>query len=157
MRRSNVIRIGPMVMFLLLVSSSASAQSELRVLRSAVVVEEPAGDANVVGTVVARELLELLDEDGSWYLVRRPENGAAPEWRTGWINGAMVEPLTADSTRRNSSSHTNSKPPEGFDQTDDTGPERFLLLSRHGNLSWVGAGEQWRRNFLARLWSWRSE
>ena len=86
-------------MFLLLASSAAFAQSEVRVLQAAVVLEAPAGDANVVGTVVAGELLELLDENGSWYLVRRPDYGERPEWRTGWVNQAMVEALDADAAR----------------------------------------------------------
>ena len=106
MLRSNVMRIGPVVMLLLLVSSVASAQSTLRVLRSAVVVAEPAGDANVVATVTSGELLEVLDERGSWYLVRPPDDGTPGDWRTGWVNQAMVELLDADTTSRSPSVST---------------------------------------------------
>ena len=106
MLRQNVLRMTLVVGFLGLVSTGALAQSSLRVLRSAVVVEEPAGDANVVGTVLAGEVLELLDERGSWYLVRPPDDGTEGEWRTGWVNGAMVEPLIAETTRRLRSSET---------------------------------------------------
>ena len=74
MLRSHGIRISLVAGCLLLVATASSAQSTLRVLRSAVVVAEPAGDASVVGTVVAGEVLELLDERGSWYLVRPPDD-----------------------------------------------------------------------------------
>ena len=106
MLRQNLVRMSLVVSLLLLVSTAASAQSSLRVLRSAVVVAEPAGDANVVGTVLAGELLELLDENGAWYLVRPPEDGTEHEWRTGWVSAAMVEPLIADGTRRSLSGST---------------------------------------------------
>ena len=58
MLRSHGIRISLVAGCLLLVSTASSAQSALRVLRSAVVVAEPAGDANVVGTVLAGEVLD---------------------------------------------------------------------------------------------------
>ena len=56
--------------------------------------EGPDVSAEVLGTVVPTEILELLDERDSWYLVRSP-GGDAPgqEWRTGWINQEMVELL----------------------------------------------------------------
>ena len=73
--------------------SSTQSEQTLRVLRTAVVVAEPSGDADVVGTVAPGEILELLDERGSWYLVRPPDDGTPSDWRTGWINVAMVEPL----------------------------------------------------------------
>ena len=98
MLRSHVIRISLVAGCLLLASTAASAQSALRVLRSAVVVAEPAGDANVVGTVLTGEVLELLDEQGSWYLVRPPNDGTQREWRTGWINQNLVEGLDAGTT-----------------------------------------------------------
>ena len=110
MQRFQIKRIIITVGFLVLVSAAASAQSTtLRVLRSAVVVEAPAGDADVVGTVVAGELLEPLDQNGSWYLVRPPD-GTQREWRTGWINGAMVEIVSTAVTRRPPATQVPSQP-----------------------------------------------
>ena len=55
---------------------------------------EPEENAEVVGTVVPTEILELLDERDSWYLVRSSGDDApGQEWRTGWISEAMVELL----------------------------------------------------------------
>ena len=91
MLRFHYLPIGLATVFLLLISTVASAQSTtLRVLRTAVVVEEPRGDASIVVTVSSEEVLEVLDVRGSWYLVRPPD-GTTTEWRTGWINQAQVE------------------------------------------------------------------
>ena len=116
--RLHTLRTGLLVSLLLLISATASAQSTLRVLRSAVVLEAPAGDAPVLGTVLAGELLDLLDERGSWYLVRPPNDGTQREWRTAWINRAMVEPLSAVGTKRTQSAtgfrsrpRTSTRPP----------------------------------------------
>ena len=73
-------------------AAAAEQETTLRVVRTAVIVNEPRGDADVVATVSSGEVLELLDQRGSWYLVRPPE-GTTAEWRTGWINQAQVEPL----------------------------------------------------------------
>ena len=123
---------------LLLVSTASSAQSTLRVLRLAVVVAEPAGDANVVGTVSAGEVLDLLDERGSWYLVRPPDDGTELEWRTGWINGAMVEPLTADPTRRPPSSNpVPSRPRTATRRTTQLRSELYSYPAVETSVSWV--------------------
>ncbi len=81
---------------------SAAVQPELavRVVRTAVIVSEPRGDADVVGTVTPGEVLDLLDERGSWYLVRPPNDGTPRDWRTGWISQEMVELLGTPTTAR---------------------------------------------------------
>ena len=93
---------------LLLLPVVSSAQSTLRVLRSAVVVADPKGDADVVGTVLAGEILELLDERGSWYLVRPPDDGSEREWRTGWLKQGMVEHRDAGAFSRRSADSVNA-------------------------------------------------
>ena len=89
-----------MVSLLWVMSDEAVAQQvpTVRVVQTSVVVSEPRGDADVVTTVAPGIVLELLDERGSWYLVRPPDS-TPREWRTGWINRAMVEVLDAGAGR----------------------------------------------------------
>ena len=94
MLQSNGLRTSLAVLSFLLFATVTFAQSTtVRVVRSAVVVAEPAGDASVTGTVATGEVLEVLDERGSWYLVRPPDDGTSRDWRTGWVNKGMVELL----------------------------------------------------------------
>ena len=95
MRGSRRFRLGLALSFLLATTATAWAQSPttLRVIRSAAVLEEPDADAAVLGTVIPSEILEVLDERESWYLVRPSDQNAQREWRTGWIARALVEPL----------------------------------------------------------------
>ena len=94
MLQSSVLRTSLAALSFLLFATVTFAQSTtVRVVRSAVVVAEPSGDASVDGTVAAGELLEVNDERGSWYLVRPPDDGTPREWRTGWVNKGMVELL----------------------------------------------------------------
>ena len=94
MLRSNGLRTSLAALSFLLFATVTFAQSTtVRVVRSAVVVAVPSGDASVEGTVAAGELLEVLNERGSWYLVRPPDDGAPREWRTGWVSKGMVELL----------------------------------------------------------------
>ena len=76
-------------------AATAAQDATVRVVQTAVIVAEPRGDADVVGTVTPGAVLELLDERGSWYLVRPPDD-TPRDWRTGWINRAMVELLTVE-------------------------------------------------------------
>ena len=77
-------------------AAAGEQETTLRVVRTAVIVNEPRGDADVVATVTPGVVLELLDESGSWYLVRPPDTTRG--WRTGWINRAMVELLEIATT-----------------------------------------------------------
>ena len=135
-----VRRIGAALAFLLLVSAAAAAQSTtLRILRSAVVVAEPSGDADVLGTVVAGELLELLDERGSWYLVRPPNDGTQRDWRTGWINQAMAELLDAGSVsepRRVPTETTSSSRRRIPAQTRSFRSQRSMYPGTETTLAW---------------------
>ncbi len=67
-----------------------------RVLREAVILDQPRGDSRVVATVPPGIILELLAIQGDWYSVPVPPPGGAAGERTGatgWINRALVEPL----------------------------------------------------------------
>ena len=92
---SHRIRVWLMVGLLLSAASTAWTQSAtaLRVVRSAAVLEAPDEDASVLGTVAPTEILELLDERDSWYLVRSQGDDAQREWRTGWVSQSTVERL----------------------------------------------------------------
>ena len=80
-------------------STAAFAQRDatVRVVQMSVIVSEPRGDADVVATVTPGVVLELLDESGSWSLVRPPDT-TPRDWRTGWINRTTVELLGTATT-----------------------------------------------------------
>ena len=89
----------PLVLLLLLTLvlppvAGAQQAGRVRVLRAAAVLEQPAGEAKPVATVNAGDVLEVLDERETWVLVR-PPNGVSREWRTGWLNRATVESMSA--------------------------------------------------------------
>jgi hypothetical protein len=89
----------PLVLLLLLTlvpppEAGAQQPGRVRVLRTAAVLEQPAGEAKPVATVNAGDVLEVLDERETWVLVR-PPNGVSREWRTGWLNRATVESMSA--------------------------------------------------------------
>jgi hypothetical protein len=76
------------------VCAAAQGVTSIRVMRAAAVLAEPSGTADAVGTVNPGDVLEVLDQREGWYLVRPPA-GTPSSWRTGWINGASVEPIGA--------------------------------------------------------------
>lgn len=74
--------------------SPAMAQtgSSLRVTRVAVVLEGPRGDSVVVGAVDPGTILEVLEQEGSWYRVSPPEGTSGQaSWRRGWIHGGSIQ------------------------------------------------------------------
>jgi hypothetical protein len=60
-----------------------------RVIRDAVIVEQPRGDSRVLANAPPGIVLELLSVQGEWYSVPVPGQRGS----TGWINRAVVEPL----------------------------------------------------------------
>jgi hypothetical protein len=66
-----------------------------RVLRDAVILEQPRGDSRVLATVPPGIVLELLAIQGDWYSVPVPPPAGTTErtGATGWINRAAVEPM----------------------------------------------------------------
>jgi hypothetical protein len=80
-------------------SSQAQGTATVRVVRAAAVLEQPQGSATALGSVNPGEVLEVLDERDGWFLVRPPA-GSATSWRTGWVNGASVEPMRAGTAPR---------------------------------------------------------
>lgn len=83
-----------LITFVAAPSAGAQQAGRVRVLRAAAVLEQPAGEAKPVATVNAGDVLEVLDERETWVLVR-PPNGVSREWRTGWLNRATVESMSA--------------------------------------------------------------
>lgn len=83
------------VAVLVLPVMSYAQTSTGRVLRDAVVLEQPRGDSRVLATVPAGIVLELLALQGDWYSVPVPPSDAAGDRSggTGWINRMVVEPL----------------------------------------------------------------
>jgi hypothetical protein len=86
--------IAAVLLLALPVGAVAQGVTSVRVLRAAAVLAEPTGAADAVGTVNPGAVLEVLDQREGWYLVRPPA-GTPSSWRTGWINGASVEPIGA--------------------------------------------------------------
>src|SRR5262245_14666433 len=75
------------------VLAGAQSPTTVRVVRDSAVLEQPLGDARALGTAATGEILDVLDERTGWYLVRPPTGAPSREWRTGWVNGATVEPI----------------------------------------------------------------
>ncbi len=76
--------------------SSAFAQTEsgktVRVARASVVLEQPRGDSIPVGSVKPGDVVEVLDRQGNWLLVRAPAAAAATStWTRGWIHVNALE------------------------------------------------------------------
>ena len=108
--------------------ATAQQTSNLRVTTSAVVLEEPMGDAAVVSTVSPGEVLEVLDERGDWFMVRPP--GGLGSWRTGWIGRSLVEPIS-------------DQPPRGAQQLPPPQPwgDRYSQSAeRKGFIVGIGGG-----------------
>ena len=88
------------------VTAAAEAQTgaTLRVIRPAVVLEQPRGDSIRIASVQPGQVLEILDQNGSWYLVEGPQAAAGkPAWNKGWIHASFVQlvnPLPARGRRR---------------------------------------------------------
>ena len=76
-----------------LASQAAPSSAMLRVTRASDVLDGPMSDSTSIGTVSPGEVFEMLDERGAWYLIRPPGSGTAHEWRTGWIEKAVVAGL----------------------------------------------------------------
>ena len=73
--------MGMVCIFWAMATAAFAQDTTVRVLQTSVIVSEPRGDAEVVATVAPGAVLELLDERGSWYLVRSPDT--TRDWRTG--------------------------------------------------------------------------
>ena len=90
----SVLRLVALLTLMTAARAGAQPGGLVRVLRAAAVVEQPAGDSRPVATVNPGEVFEVLDEKDSWVLVRPPNGSRTPEWRTGWLNRASVEPMS---------------------------------------------------------------
>ena len=80
----------------LLLASPVMAQTKaggtVRVVRGAVVLEQPRGDSIRVGFVQPGEVLEVLDHQGNWFLVvAPPPKSGKPTWDRGWIHVDALE------------------------------------------------------------------
>ena len=76
---------------------SAQEVSEVRVVSTAAVLDQPEASSAVLGTVPSGETLEVLDSRGPWVLVR-PTGGSGAGWRTGWVSSDKVEPLDSEAS-----------------------------------------------------------
>ncbi len=65
----------------------------LRTTRTSSVVAEPRHEAAVLGTVETGEVLEVLLEQGGWYLVRPLDDRS---WGIAWVNEETVELMSLD-------------------------------------------------------------
>ena len=78
-----------------LVTQPLLAQGDvtLRVTNIAVINENPRGDSLVLGTLSPGAILQVLDQQGPWYLVQSPD--ADSSWRRGWIHNRYIEVVGA--------------------------------------------------------------
>lgn len=68
--------------------AAAQTPASVRVTKRAVVVDTPRSDGFVLGTVNPGEVLTVLTQSGTWYLVNTPERFPR---RRGWIQSAAVD------------------------------------------------------------------
>ena len=78
-----------------LVAQPVLAQGDvtIRVTNIAVVNENPRGDSLVLGTLSPGAMLQVLDQQGPWYLVQSPDGDS--NWRQGWIHARHIEGVGA--------------------------------------------------------------
>ena len=85
-----------MVPLLVVMSRPAVAQTgTIEVTSIAVINENARGDSFVLGTVAAGTVLEVVNVQGSWYLVQAPDG--VEEWRRGWLHQRYLEVRTMTS------------------------------------------------------------
>ena len=65
----------------------------IEVTNLGVIMETARGDSFVLDTVEPGTVLEVIDFQAPWYLVRAPQG--AEGWRTGWLHQRFIEVLTA--------------------------------------------------------------
>jgi hypothetical protein len=103
-----------------------------RVIRTAVIVTEPRGDASVVSTVPPGVVLELVGERGEWYQVRLiAEAGIRP--LGGWVHRDLVEflPTTGAATPAPASPSSAGQPRTATGQPVPTAPiERITVADQ---------------------------
>ena len=95
--RSTISCVLGALMALVITSAPAAAQTPAttRVTTQTVVREQPRGDSQRVVSVAAGEVLEVLDQNGPWYLVSPSvPPGTQPKWERGWIHANFVEQPT---------------------------------------------------------------
>ena len=86
---ATVVALGVM---LTCVEVRAQVGPTVRVTRPTVVVDAPRGDSVPLGSVAAGDVLEVIDQQGNWYLVGAPAAAVATtKWDRGWIHVTAVE------------------------------------------------------------------
>lgn len=70
----------------------AQTTATVRVTRSTVVLDAPRGDSVPLGSVATGDVLEVIDQQGNWYLVSAPTaNVGTTKWDRGWIHATTVQ------------------------------------------------------------------
>jgi len=89
------VAIALIVGVLLAAPAAAQDVKTVKVERGTVVLEQARGDSFVLGSVRAGEVLEVLDRQGSWYLVTPPaaQVGKVP-WTRGWIHASALDAVS---------------------------------------------------------------
>jgi hypothetical protein len=74
-------------------AAMAGAQDNVRVrvTRVTAVMEQPRGDSFVLGTVDPGTVLQLLDQNGQWYLVVPAPGTPKLAWQRGWVLATAVD------------------------------------------------------------------
>lgn len=122
------------VLFVSMAPLGAAAQqlpSQVRVLRTGAVLQEPRGDADLVASVSPGEVLEVLDGRDGWYLVRPPQNPRP--WQSGWIAEALVAAVPAGAAQA-------AAPPQTGQPGGLGAMQAATLTGRTGPAAWVSAG-----------------
>ncbi len=70
----------------------AQTGATVRVTHPTVVLDAARGDSVPLGSVATGDVLEVLDQQGNWYLVSAPATAAGrTKWNRGWVHATAVE------------------------------------------------------------------
>jgi hypothetical protein len=118
------------VMLLGAAAGSAPAQTStiVRVVGRAPIMSRPSGDAQVVLTVDAGTLMDVVDSDGGWYWVTLPPD-AARSRRRGWIQAKDVDVVNAPPASPATSAPSLAVPGTIYVQPTDDGFQTYIVAA----------------------------
>src|SRR5262245_34837752 len=91
MRRLLILAVLAVLFSAATVAAQTAAQA--RVIRPAVIVDQPRGDASVVTTIPPGVVIGLLARNGDWYEASLVTGATGTKRSAGWINQGLVELL----------------------------------------------------------------
>lgn len=93
MWRVSLWLLGAIGIFIVLAPEADAQTRSVRVERATPVLERPRGDSFVLGSLEAGEVVQVLEQQGGWYLITPPaDRVAGSTWQRGWIRAEVLNP-----------------------------------------------------------------